>query len=68
MAVSGKPDAVIFIHLSQKEIIMAAGTAVAKIVCILGLSAAVVILLLSVMGFLVWIYGIRYFEKLEEER
>lgn len=45
---------------------MAAGNTVAKIVCILGVSAAVVILLISGLGFLAWIYGIRYLEKLEE--
>lgn len=46
---------------------MAAGNTVAKVVCILGLSAAVVILFILGLGFLAWIYVIRYFKELEEK-
>ncbi len=46
---------------------MAAGSTVAKVVCIPGLSAAVVILFIRGLGFLAWIYVIRYFKELEEK-
>lgn len=51
----------------RKEANMAAGNTVAKVVCILGLSAAVVILFILGLGFLAWIYVIRYFKELEEK-
>lgn len=65
MAVSGKPDAVFLSKFfPRRKIIMAVGT-VTKIIGILGITAAVMLLLISILGWLVWICGIRYLEKLE---
>ncbi len=46
---------------------MAAGNTVANFIGILGLSAAAVILLIMGLGFLAWLYAIRYFKELREK-
>lgn len=60
MTISGFPDMVIC--FLAKESVMAAGMISVYIICTVGITAAVIALPISILGFLVLMYGVRYLE------
>ncbi len=51
----------------RKENVMAAGSIFEKIICIIGIAAALAVLLITLTGAAVICYGIRHFDEWEEK-